>query len=63
MEAAQQMKLTRRMTLAGLAGFPLAACATTSGAAQPGTWPDEGLLSPSGESWSHLDWARGFEGQ
>lgn len=57
------MTITRRLTLAGLAGLPLAACATGSLADQARTWPDEGRLSPSGESWSHLDWARGFEGQ
>jgi xylan 1,4-beta-xylosidase len=59
----QQMTITRRMTLAGLAGLPLAACATGSFADRPRTRPDEGVLSVSGENWSHLDWARGFEGQ
>ncbi|MDP3458478.1 MAG: family 43 glycosylhydrolase [Hyphomonas sp.] len=58
------MNLTRRMALAGIAGLPLAACASRPEETSARTlWPDEGLLSPSGADWSHLDWARGFDGQ
>ena len=58
------MKLTRRMTLAGIAGLPLAACVSRpANSASIDALPQEGLLSPSGASWSHLEWARGFDGQ
>jgi len=58
------MNPTRRMTLAGLAGLPFAACASRpDDMASRAPWPGEGLLSPSGANWSQLEWARGFDGQ
>lgn len=59
------MTFTRRAALTGLAGLPLAACASRMGAPAPSAAPvtGEGLLSVSGQRWSHLAWARGFDGQ
>lgn len=58
------MKLTRRMALSGLAALPLKACASRlETASSTSLWPEEGLISPSGADWSHLNWPGGFEGQ
>ncbi len=57
------MKFTRRMALASLSALPLGACVTRSSVTSSSIWPEEKLLSVSGERWSHLDWARGFDGQ
>jgi beta-xylosidase len=57
-------KISRRTTLSGLALAPalIGGCQSAPGPT-PSRGRVEGEISPAGLDWTHLKWARGFEGQ